>query len=62
MYLFQNGHNAVTISVAEHYIEAFGKLAKEGNTVLLPTNTGDVTNMVAQVGGAFVCRKSPWRH
>ena len=35
--------------VAEQYIAAFGNLAKQGNTILLPTNTGDVTSMVSQV-------------
>lgn len=31
-------------------MSAFSKLAKDSNTILLPANTGDVTNMVAQVG------------
>ncbi|KAH3842976.1 stomatin-like protein 2, mitochondrial [Dreissena polymorpha] len=43
-----NGMNAVSMRVAESYVEAFGKLAKTSNTVLLPTNTGDVSSMVAQ--------------
>lgn len=30
-------------------MSAFSKLAKESNTLLLPANTGDITNMVAQV-------------
>ena len=42
------GDNAVSISVAEQYINAFGNLAKEGNTVLIPANTGDITSMVTQ--------------
>ncbi|ELU05414.1 hypothetical protein CAPTEDRAFT_225245 [Capitella teleta] len=44
----QNGHHAVSMRVAEQYIAAFGNLAKEGNTLLLPSNAGDVTSMVAQ--------------
>lgn len=44
----QNGLNAVSMTVAEQYIAAFGNLAKEGNTVLLPTNTGDISSMVSQ--------------
>merc|ERR1712226_206156 len=44
----ENGHNAVSVTVAEKYIGAFSNLAKEGNTVLLPTNTGDMSGMVAQ--------------
>lgn len=45
----ENGHHAVSMRVAEQYIAAFGNLAKEGNTLLLPSNTGDITSMVAQV-------------
>ncbi|XP_070542826.1 stomatin-like protein stl-1 [Ptychodera flava] len=44
----QHGSNAANFNVAEQYVQAFGNLAKEGNTVLLPTNTGDVTSMVTQ--------------
>ncbi|XP_074649923.1 stomatin-like protein 2, mitochondrial [Tubulanus polymorphus] len=44
----QDGPNAVSLNIAEKYIEAFGKLAKEGNTVLLPSNTGDISSMVTQ--------------
>jgi len=29
-------------------VEAFGKLAKEGTTMLLPSNTADPGSMVAQ--------------
>jgi len=38
------------MSVAEQYIAAFSNLAKETNTVLLPTNSADVSGMVSQVG------------
>nr|CAB3266660.1 stomatin-like protein 2, mitochondrial [Phallusia mammillata] len=44
----KHGGNAASLTVAEQYVNAFGNLAKEGNTILLPTNTGDVSNMVAQ--------------
>lgn len=44
----QNASNAVGFSVAEQYISAFKNLAKETNTVLLPSQTGDVSSMVAQ--------------
>ena len=39
----------MSLSVAEKYIQAFEHLAKEGNTLILPSNTGDVSSMVAQV-------------
>ncbi|XP_033750173.1 stomatin-like protein 2, mitochondrial [Pecten maximus] len=44
----QNGKNAVSYNVAEQYVAAFSNLAKTGNTVILPANTGDVSGMVAQ--------------
>lgn len=44
----QDGANAASLNVAELYVQAFGKLAQKGNTLILPTNTGDVSSMVAQ--------------
>lgn len=44
----QNGNAAASLSVAEQYVAAFSNLAKETNTVLLPSNTGDITGMVTQ--------------
>jgi len=44
----ENADGAMSLKVAEKYIEAFAKLAKENNTILLPANTGDVSSMVAQ--------------
>uniref|UniRef100_UPI00358F8DF8 stomatin-like protein 2, mitochondrial n=2 Tax=Myxine glutinosa TaxID=7769 RepID=UPI00358F8DF8 len=46
--LHQNGYSAATLSIAEQYVNAFAKLAKETNTLLLPTNAGDVQSMVTQ--------------
>ncbi|KFQ98293.1 hypothetical protein Y956_08193, partial [Nipponia nippon] len=37
----QHGNAAASLSVAEQYVSAFSKLAKDSNTVLLPANTGD---------------------
>lgn len=44
----KNGVNAVSYNVAEQYVAAFSNLAQKGNTVLLPTNTGDISSMVSQ--------------
>ncbi|XP_064608295.1 stomatin-like protein stl-1 [Liolophura sinensis] len=44
----QHGLNAVSMNVAEQYVSAFGNIAKEGNTILLPSNTGDISSMVSQ--------------
>jgi len=44
----ENGNAAANLAVAEKYVTAFGNLAKESNTILLPSNAGDVTGMVTQ--------------
>jgi regulator of protease activity HflC (stomatin/prohibitin superfamily) len=41
------GFEAVQLRVAEQYIPEFGKLAKAGNTLILPLNISDVGSMVA---------------
>merc|ERR1719237_1634903 len=43
-----SGANAASLTVAENYVKAFGNLAKSSNTVLLPSNPGDVSGMVTQ--------------
>jgi len=43
-----NGMNAVSMNIAEQYVQAFGNLAKEGNTVVLPMNSGDISGVVTQ--------------
>ena len=40
------GMNAVNLQVAEKYVEAFSKLAKEGNTLVVPANLGDLSTLV----------------
>ncbi|KFM68716.1 Stomatin-like protein 2, partial [Stegodyphus mimosarum] len=46
--LRKKGNNAASLLVAEQYVSAFSKLAKTGNTLILPSNTNDVSSMVAQ--------------
>jgi regulator of protease activity HflC (stomatin/prohibitin superfamily) len=41
------GFEAVQLRVAEQYVQEFGKLAKEGNTLVLPANLSDIGSMVA---------------
>lgn len=43
------GQEAVAMDVAEKYVDAFGKLAKEGNSVIVPAALGDMGGMIAQV-------------
>ncbi len=45
----QNGVNAASLAVAEQYVQAFSKLAKTNNTLILPEKTGDISSMVAKV-------------
>lgn len=42
------GKDAVALRVAEQYVDAFSKLAKEGTTVLLPSSAGEPASMIAQ--------------
>lgn len=44
----QDGKNAASLTVAEKYVEAFRGLAKSNNTLILPSNAGDVPNIVGQ--------------
>jgi regulator of protease activity HflC (stomatin/prohibitin superfamily) len=39
--------NAISLSVAEKYVDAFGNLAKEGTSVIVPGNVGDIGSMIA---------------
>ncbi len=41
------GMDAVNLKVAEKYVEAFGNVAKAGNTLILPGNLADMGGMVA---------------
>ncbi|MES2406464.1 MAG: SPFH domain-containing protein [Pseudomonadota bacterium] len=44
------GMEAVNLKVAEKYVEAFGNIAKQGNTLILP---GDLSNMGTMVATAM---------
>lgn len=43
----ENAHGAVSLSVAEKYVDAFSKLAREGTAVVVPGNVGDLGGMIA---------------
>jgi len=43
------GQDAANLEVAKKYLDQFGKLAKENNTMILPANLADVSSMVATV-------------
>jgi regulator of protease activity HflC (stomatin/prohibitin superfamily) len=41
------GHEAMQLRIAEQYVEQFGRLAKEANTLVVPANLSDVASMLA---------------
>ncbi|CAI4221465.1 unnamed protein product [Auanema sp. JU1783] len=49
----EQGNSAATLAVAEQYVNAFGKLAKTSNTVVLPANLSDPSAMVAQAFSVY---------
>ncbi|KAG7266328.1 hypothetical protein CRUP_038479 [Coryphaenoides rupestris] len=55
----QNGGAAASLSVAEQYVSAFANLAKESNTLLLPSNTSDITGMVTQAMSIYSTLSKP---
>lgn len=51
--------NAAALSIAEQYVKALNQLAKSTNTLILPSNVGDVSSIVSQVRNKrfvhFIC-------
>ncbi|WP_118179108.1 SPFH domain-containing protein [Paraburkholderia phosphatilytica] len=43
----QGGMDAVNLKVAEQYVTAFGNLAKQGNTLIVPGNFAEMSSMIA---------------
>ncbi|CDK29649.1 unnamed protein product [Kuraishia capsulata CBS 1993] len=41
------GKDAVSLQIAEKYVEAFSKLAKESNTIVLPSELGNISSWMA---------------
>lgn len=49
----ENAHAAVSLSVAEKYVDAFSKLAREGTAVVVPGNVGDLGGMIANAMAVY---------
>ncbi|KAJ8112357.1 hypothetical protein OPT61_g5251 [Boeremia exigua] len=45
--------NAISLQVAEKYVDAFGNLAKEGTSVIVPGNVGDIGGMIASAMAVY---------
>ena len=43
----EGGDKAMQLRVAEDYLDRFGNLAKEGNTLIVPANLSDMSSMIA---------------
>lgn len=49
----QSAQGALSLSVAEKYVEAFGRLAKEGTSIVVPGNVGDISSMIASAMSVY---------
>ena len=47
------GYQAVQLRVAEQYIERFGELARQNNTMIVPANVADIASMIAAAMGVI---------
>jgi regulator of protease activity HflC (stomatin/prohibitin superfamily) len=43
----EGGESAMQLRVAEDYLEQFGNIAKQGNTLVVPANLADISSMIA---------------
>jgi regulator of protease activity HflC (stomatin/prohibitin superfamily) len=41
------GEDAMNLRVAEHYVDAFGQLAKTTNSIIVPANLGEMSGLIA---------------
>lgn len=48
-----DARGAISLSVAEKYVDAFSQLAKEGTAVVVPGNVGDMGGMIAQAMAVY---------
>ena len=49
----EGGDKAMQLRVAEDYLEQFGNLAKQGNTLIVPSDLSDVSSMIAAATTVF---------
>jgi len=43
----KNGIDAVNLRIAEQYLTEFGKLARENNTMIIPSDLADISGIIA---------------
>lgn len=44
-----HGSEAVNLRIAEQYLQEFGKLAKQNNTMIIPSNLSDISSVIASI-------------
>ncbi|MFY9270820.1 MAG: stomatin-like protein [Candidatus Manganitrophaceae bacterium] len=55
----EKGYEAVQLRVAEQYIQQFGNLAKQGNTLIVPATLSDVSSIIAMAMNIVQRQKTP---
>jgi len=53
----EGGKDAVNLRIAEQYLMEFGKLAKESNTMIMPSNLADISSIIATATKVFDATK-----
>ncbi|MFJ1298872.1 SPFH domain-containing protein [Pseudomonadota bacterium AL_CKDN230030165-1A_HGKHYDSX7] len=53
------GMEAVNLKVAEQYVDAFAKVAKEGNTLIVPSTLSDMSGLVASAMSIVKSTRTP---
>lgn len=56
------GSDAVSMSIAEKYVNAFGQMAKESTTLIVPATANDAASLVTQVRGLRRKRRGYFTH
>jgi regulator of protease activity HflC (stomatin/prohibitin superfamily) len=54
----KGGKDAVNLRIAEQYLMEFGKLAKESNTMIMPSNLADISSIIATATKVFDATKN----
>lgn len=54
-----NGKDAVSLRIAEQYLNEFGKLAQKNNTMILPANLSDLTSVLATAKKVLAVQELP---
>ena len=49
----KGGADAVNLRIAEQYLNEFGKLAGENNTMIIPSNLSDISSIIATATSVF---------